>query len=207
MGMKYIGTSTGSAFLPKIIGSYESYLNDWIENEIKNGTTIHVVGCAEGYYACGLKIKNPNSIVVAYDIDSNARDLCAELARINDVDIKINKEFIPENLNLKNTFVLMDVEGFEEELLLGNNFGCYSESKILVEVHDYIFGRGDLTHKLVSAYQSTHYLEIIPHADRGVVDNFAKNYLNIDEKKLEILSDELRAGRNCWILLSPRSIS
>jgi len=54
-GMKYIKRSSGSALLPKILGSYEEPIQGWIREVIedKNYENILDIGCAEGYYACG----------------------------------------------------------------------------------------------------------------------------------------------------------
>jgi hypothetical protein len=52
--MKYIEHANGNQLLPKILGSYEQPIQDWLWNAIsKQYETIIDIGCAEGYYAVG----------------------------------------------------------------------------------------------------------------------------------------------------------
>ena len=54
-GMNYIKRSSGSALLPKILGSYEEPIQGWIKEVIEKKN----IGCAEGYYACGFARRLP----------------------------------------------------------------------------------------------------------------------------------------------------
>lgn len=89
-GMKYDGRATGSTAAPKLIGSYESEIAPWIEQLCADSYDCVIdIGCAEGYYAVGMALRSPASKVVAFDIDSTARALCTELARLNGVSERI----------------------------------------------------------------------------------------------------------------------
>jgi methylase of polypeptide subunit release factors len=82
--------SLGSALLPKLPGSYESEVHAALEMLLKQDySTIVDIGCAEGYYAVGLALRLPNARICALDTDSRARDSCAEMARLNCVDGRI----------------------------------------------------------------------------------------------------------------------
>src|SRR6516164_10354166 len=53
-GLKYIKYSSGSPFLPKLLGNYEAVIGDWISDAIgKQYDVIIDLGCAEGYYVVG----------------------------------------------------------------------------------------------------------------------------------------------------------
>ena len=87
-GMKYINTSHGSAFLPKLIGSYECELHEDIINFLNKNTykNIVIIGCAEGYYAVGLALLSKHSYIHAYDINEKDLSLCSKLSKINNID-------------------------------------------------------------------------------------------------------------------------
>ena len=114
-GMKYIKRSSGSALLPKILGSYEEPIQKWVEEvvEKKKYQNIIDIGCAEGYYACGFAKRLPNSKITAYDIDKEARKNTAELMKVNNLtNIEIKAECTHSELNEKsifNTLVFCDL--------------------------------------------------------------------------------------------------
>ncbi len=122
-GMKYIKRSSGSALLPKILGSYEEPIQGWIREVIedKKYENILDIGCAEGYYACGFAMRMPNTQITAYDIDEVARKNSTELKELNGLqNIEIKAKCTHEELNLKskpNTLIFCDIEGFEKILL------------------------------------------------------------------------------------------
>jgi hypothetical protein len=180
-------------------------LNKWILDSILKRANVHVVGCAEGYYSCGIKKISPNSTVFAYDINPTARELCRKLAKINEIQLEIRSNFNPSEVNLTESFVLMDVEGYEEDLILGKNKVHYSKAVVMVEVHDNIFGRGCVSRKIIEQYSESHYIELIPHHDSGMVDDEVRSYLGLEVEDAKILSEEMRAGKNCWVLLTPRN--
>lgn len=203
-GMKYIDKSTGSSYYPKIFGSYESYLNEFILDGINERNKIYVIGCAEGYYACGIKFIKKNTEIYAFDINSNARSLCRKLADLNNLEINVEGNFNPADHDLNGVFVIMDVEGSEEAMLLNGNEALYSKAAILVEVHNNIFGYGNLTSRIIDAYELTHKIEMITHRDYGKIDVTILNELGLSCSDSLIISDELRAGCNDWLFMSPR---
>ena len=90
-GMKYIATSNGSQLLPKILGSYEEPIHEWVRERALawQYETIIDVGCAEGYYAVGFALKSPKSKIIAFDIDTSALANARQLAMINKVDHRV----------------------------------------------------------------------------------------------------------------------
>src|ERR1044072_5114497 len=68
--MVYVPKSVGSTLVPKLLGSYESELHSTLEEIIdRNYQKIIDIGCAEGYYAVGLALKNPKTKIHAFDTD------------------------------------------------------------------------------------------------------------------------------------------
>lgn len=144
-GMRYPNfVAFGSAIYPKVIGSYEHELNNLVENicATKKYTEILNVGCAEGYYAVGMAIRNPSAGVYAYDIIETARQLCSEIAALNNVAarVSVNGECTPTTL-LKFPFtqkglIICDCEGYEKQLFTTENINALANCDLIVEIHD-----------------------------------------------------------------------
>lgn len=164
-GMKYISRSTGSALLPKVLGSYEEPIQDWIQEVIdkKNYSNILDIGCAEGYYACGFAMRLPNTQIIAYDIDLEARNNCAELKLLNSLqNIEIKAECSHAELDKKSkagTLIFCDIEGFEENLLDPNKVPNLKFVDLLIEAHDFILP--NLTEILIKRFYKTHTIRIV----------------------------------------------
>ena len=163
-GMHYIDTSNGSAFLPKILGSYEEPIQDWVEEVIERKyKTIIDIGCAEGYYAVGFAMRMPNTKIIAFDVDENARTNLKKLSKLNHVkNIQINVECTFDELNLiskENTLIFCDIEGFERILLDPLKVSNLKYVDVIVETHDFIFA--DTTELLISRFYKTHIIKMI----------------------------------------------
>src|SRR5512140_2013789 len=53
-GMRYGDFSYNSALIPKLLGTYEADLHNWVGEALATGYDAVInVGCAEGYYAVG----------------------------------------------------------------------------------------------------------------------------------------------------------
>jgi hypothetical protein len=163
-GMKYIKQSSGSALLPKILGSYEEPIQDWIKEVIKkNYSNILDIGCAEGYYACGFALNMPNTQITAYDIDLEARNSSKELKLLNSLrNIEIKDECTHAELNEKSkagTLVFCDIEGYEEELLDPKKVPNLQFVDLLIEAHDCFVP--NVTETLVARFYNTHKMRIV----------------------------------------------
>lgn len=90
-GMRYLDHSVGSAYLPKLLGTYERELAPVIEEMCATGPRLIVnVGAAEGYYAVGLARRNPEARVIAFESDPSGRAALYRMARLNGVDAQID---------------------------------------------------------------------------------------------------------------------
>lgn len=170
-GMAYVNEAVGSALYPKMIGCYEFELHPVIGAVLKRRHKLIVdVGCAEGYYAIGLALHVPESRVYAYDIDPQARMLCAKMADSNGVGSRVfvrgrcDHEELVAVLPADSALILCDCEGFELELLDPERVGALCRCDLLVELHDFIVP--GLTPKLLQRFTNTHNVEIIPSIDR-----------------------------------------
>jgi hypothetical protein len=164
-GMNYINKSSGSAFLPKILGSYEEPIQNWIYQIINNTeyTKILDIGCAEGYYAVGFAIKMPNIKIYAYDVNTKAQDKLKEMIELNNVNnVFINGNCTLEELNFRcdrGTLIFCDIEGAEKDLLDPIMASNLSNVDILVESHDCT--EEGITDLLISRFFRTHSIEVV----------------------------------------------
>lgn len=164
-GMKYIKRSSGSALLPKILGSYEEPIQEWIREVIedKNYVSILDIGCAEGYYAVGFAMRLSNTKIFAYDIEEEARKNSKELKELNKImNIEINAECTHEELNFKskeNTLIFCDIEGFEKILLDPQKVPNLKYVDLIIESHDSFVP--NITEDLIARFYMTHTIRII----------------------------------------------
>lgn len=163
-GMNYVDRSRGGALLPKILGSYEEPIQDWLEKAIaRRYDRILDIGCAEGYYAIGLARRLPSSRIIAYDIDSDARALCRKLATINgvaNVEIRPVCDFAELDYQIAgDTLIICDIEGAERELLDPRKVPKLADADLIVESHDsYLPGT---TEMLIDRFRATHAISVV----------------------------------------------
>jgi len=140
-GMDYIDHSTAGCLLPRLLGCYEAELHDDLHAFAAEGIdTVVDIGCAEGYYAVGLARMMPQATVHAYDTDPGARTACRGLAAKNGVEdrIIIGETFtgdLFERFVDSRTLVMIDTEGFEEELMRPDEWPALKRLNIIMETH------------------------------------------------------------------------
>lgn len=205
-GMIYpSAVSIGSTFVPKILGSYEKEITNFINYILKQDyKNIIDVGCAEGYYAIGLGLRFKKSKIYAFDIDKNAQKQCELMAKVNNIDIKINglctKNFLKKLSNGGKSLIILDCEGYEKNLIDKEVADRNQGNDFLIETHD--FEDISITDYILNSFRKTHRLEIIES-----IDDISKVYnyqfkelsgMTLHEKK-EILS-EYRPNIMRWVL-------
>lgn len=201
-GMKYIKTSSGSTLLPKVIGSYEEPIHEWIEDVVsRQYANIVNVGCAEGYYACGFAMRMPNARVIGYDIDVTARLNSKTLQNLNQLtNLTIENECTHETLNVQsqtNTLIFCDIEGYEDYLLDPLKVPNLKNVDILLEAHD-CFIEG-ITERLIQRFNETHIIKII--VDYPFRKNFYTTPIKASKQQLEIIFNEDRSRYMNFIFL------
>lgn len=164
-GMKYINRSSGSALLPKILGSYEEPIQNWIGEIISGGKYSNIldIGCAEGYYACGFAMKMPKANIIGYDTDSEARANSNEMRCLNNLkNVEIRSTCTHSELNEMSgsgTLIFCDIEGFEDVLLDPKLVPNLKAVDLLVELHDFIVP--GVTNKMIERFYLTHTMRIV----------------------------------------------
>ncbi len=165
--MRYAGENSCSTLMPKILGTYEMELNDFLVPRLmKPNAYILDIGAAEGYYTVGALWMNATARVTAFEMDKNAQKKLKHLAEKNGVDkrVEIYGECNPATLEASlmehiPDLMIMDVEGAELELLSERICRLLSKVELIIEVHPWV--HADIAQTLIDRLAQTHKTEII----------------------------------------------
>ncbi|MFO1449299.1 MAG: class I SAM-dependent methyltransferase [Opitutaceae bacterium] len=141
-GMKYIGQSTGSAYLPKIFGTYELELESvWNLGYLRQFGAIVDVGCAEGYYLAGIghalrAAGHSLPRLVGYDVNPHAIGLAKSLLQLNGLEAELHCRPFTALPGTVRTLLIVDIEGAETELFRPPLTDALTHADIVCEVHD-----------------------------------------------------------------------
>lgn len=207
VGMRYPkALAYGSSFFPKILGTYEKEIQDYIAAlKDRSYDTVIDIGCAEGYYAVGLKKMFPNAKVYAIDINANARKFCKEMAKLNNClhDFTIapsaDHSFL-KSIVTNNTLIVSDCEGYEAILFNSNNYDEFSRCDLIIETHDFI--DPSISVNLEQRFSKTHSVVVVQSLD----DNLKAKYYqtseikDLDFQKKKYLLSENRPQTMEWLI-------
>jgi Putative methyltransferase len=211
-GMRYITSSVGSALIPKLLGIYERELNMCVEGAcLLNFPLIVDIGAAEGYYAVGLARRNPNSRIVAFEMETKGRTALKEMVGRNSVAnrVEIRGKCEMEDLqatlaNVDRALIVCDTEGYEEKLLDPQTVPVLCRAAILVELHDFIIP--GITEELKRRFSATHRIEHIWQQPRSQAD-FPWRTLGtmlLPKSYLDWAVSEWRPVRMAWLWMEPK---
>ena len=205
-GMSYLPLALGSALPPKLLGTYERELHPWIEEiALRLYATIHVIGCAEGYYAVGLALRSPASTVHAYDLHPQAPGLLRRLAARNGVSRRVTFRGLFSAAALADpqtppALLVCDIEGDEVELLDPAQAPGLLAVDMLVEVHD--AGTGSIEGLLESRFQTTHQIRRTTAVPRTLADIKTEVRPPLSPRQLQRLLEEGRSKGLTWLYLT-----
>lgn len=164
-GLDLIDRSAEGCYVPKLLGCYEEELHDFLRCLPQVGyTTILNIGCAEGYYAVGIKRLLPTARVLAFDTNPVAQEACKILAARNSVDVEIGGLFSPEDFARfapgkgERVLVWCDIEGAERDLLDPQRAPDLQQMDLVVEFHP--TSAGHTLKDVPQCFATTHDIEI-----------------------------------------------
>jgi len=183
-GMDLIDRSAEGCYVPKLLGCYEEELHDVLRCLSQVGyTTILNIGCAEGYYAVGIKRLLATARVLAFDTNPVAQEACRVLAAKNAVEIEVGGEFKSEDFAQfagEKVLVWCDIEGAEIELLDPIKAPALAGMDLLVELHH--TPKGHTAGIVPQRFVTTHHIEI--RESRGhnpILPPFLKQLGHLDQ--------------------------
>jgi hypothetical protein len=214
-GMRYVDTSVGSCFIPKLLGSYERELAPKVEWICRRRPTLVVdIGAAEGYYAIGLAWRIAQAQVVAFELDEAGQAALRTMARLNGVADRLTVcgRCEPEDLAAvlekePAPVVICDVEGDEGRLLDPTQVSRLAAATVLVETHEFV--RRDVTDELCGRFARSHDIERIWQEPRTRAEFpwRTPGTMLLPVSYLDWAVSEWRPERMSWLWMTPRSIN
>lgn len=203
-------TSWGSRF-PYRSGSYEMELHGDLNEAIAHRPRVVIdIGCAEGYYAVGLARLLPDAHVYAFDVDPRARELCAELAELNDVAerVTVRGECTADSLaaiDLGTSLVIVDCEGCELTLLDPGVVDGLKSAVVIVEAHDFVEPSTSAT--LADRFAPSHDVRVVHAEPRTEVPTWIDD---VTSEEFRVVANENRPTEPWpmrWLVMTPLSQS
>lgn len=209
--MTYPRSAIGRAeqLVAKLLGAYESELHDAIERVAgEDWEQIVDIGASDGYYAVGFALRSPAARVLAWEMNPLPARVCAELARANRVEARIDLrgECRPADLRAlpdRRTLLFSDCEGGEDELLDPDAAPILRSSVVVTELHDAL--RPGVEARVLERFASTHDIETI-EVERRFVGQYAalSDVEGLNYMEQELLLTEFRTQPVKWALMTPR---
>jgi hypothetical protein len=209
-GMRYVDRSFGSAYWPKLLGTYELELHSTLAELLaRDFATVLVAGAAEGYYAVGLATRLPAARVLAWEANAEARATLLELARLNGAGDRIEPRGICDFGGLADglarpqpQLLFTDLDGGEAGLLDPAALPALRSAWIVVETHDcFVPGVAAL---LAERFATSHHVQGIAARPRAASDAPLLAIAPSLNGALAQLLSERRPPGNDWLVMTPR---
>lgn len=211
-GMQYVHASSGSAFIPKLLGIYERELHACVESACSMDFPLIIdAGAAEGYYAVGMAQRNPHAHVIAYEMEDRARSLLTQMVQLNAVSdrVEIRAKCEPADLQsalgqAARALVICDVEGYEDVLLRPDEVPALRSAHLLVEMHDFVTPgiTEDITKRFTHSHQISRIWQEPRQRDEFPYRTFVTALL--PGRYLDWAVGEWRPERMSWLWMEPR---
>ncbi len=211
-GMRYVGTSPSPHISAALLGTTELEIRPFVARLLAQEFDVFVnVGAAEGYYANGFARFGRVPRVIAYEGNRLGRVLTRFMARRNGVAAKLDMRGLCDPAALREVMaafarplLLVDVEGYEAQLLDPALNPHLSRATMIVELHEHEVPMADL---LRPRFAGTHVIEEIWSRPRTLADLPTRTRLAgwyFSRERLLAMADEGRGGPMRWWLLTPR---
>jgi hypothetical protein len=207
-GMEFLAQSAEGCHVPKLLGCYEEELHPFLKTLVQaNYTTVLNIGCAEGYYAVGIKRLLPAVRMLAYDINPRAQEACKTLAARNGIEIEIGGLFSPQDFalftNNEKILVWCDIEGAERELLDPVIAPRLKQMDVVVEFHP--TAGGHTLNDVAPRFADSHDVEIIHgRGHNPLLPNFLQQLGHLDQL---LAQWEWRSAPTPWAIMHAKQVS
>jgi hypothetical protein len=208
-GMSYIDETVWGLVPPKWLGSYEIELADIIEEIIhRRYSRILNIGCAEGYYAVGLALRDRACEIFAFDLDPICRAQTRRLADLNRLSdrIHVRGECKHDELNELiegKALILSDIEGHEIVLLDPAKVPALKEVDLLIEIHEQaeFLGKTDAEQLIIDRFRHSHTIErrVSISRDAWIEQNEALWRDRVSRDEISMAVNESRPSPQTWL--------
>lgn len=207
-GMKYARHSSGSAWAPKILGTYEKEIANLVTSlDLGTYDAVVDVGCAEGYYLAGLGYRAMKCgyevELIGYDTNKQAVAIATYLTLLNGIRASIHLErYSFDEHQSKRCLFIIDIEGGEEDLFRRFSASDWATSDFLVEIHDELNASARLN-LITSHLAPTHDIDIFTRRERTPLD-FPSRAVPAGNDVKVMLMNEYRQFGNKWVFAGSR---
>ena len=208
--------AVGSYPLPRLLGTYELELHSTIASLVAEDFRLIInVGAGEGYYVSGLLRLFPRATCIAFETSIEGQALLRKVCTRNNLNTRVTIrgeceiDSLQACLNEKQpALVVIDVEGFESELLDPLRVPGLLNAVILVECHD--FAVPGVTEAINAAMANTHLISKFVSQTRTINDFpecTLKRLRLIPQRYLLRMMQEGRPAPMTWLLIRPRALT
>jgi precorrin-6B methylase 2 len=216
-GLKYDGKSNISeaAHGLKIFGLYEEPVLSYLLS-IPNKNTFIDIGAGDGYYPVGLTFSHAFKRAICFEMTEKGRKAIERNSKLNNVQdlVEIHgaatsnlaSELKAMHIPFEKTVLLMDIEGYEFELLSTELLSAIKGAHLIIELHDGPAStdgsRSNLIANLENGGWTTHIIKD-RSSDWSAVDSL-KEWHDLDRALL------FSAGRKLigeWLIAEPKAKS
>ena len=194
----------------KLLGVYELEVQNMIlkvQNENKKKYLVNLGG-GDGYHLVGLLRSNMFEKSIVFETDEFGRKIIDKNLKINNQTHKVkvlgeaNQTSLIsalEDFNLKDCFFLIDIEGYEYQLLNNNILKKLSESILLIELHK----SNEESLKLINSLEEIYNVKRFCTESRDLSKFKFLNTLEDNDRWLSV--SEHRQNMMFWIVCEPRT--
>lgn len=208
-GLRFIGQTSEGCAAPRLLGCYEHELHPHIERLIGQAfDAVLNIGCADGYYAVGLAKRMPGVPVFAHDLNPLAQTGCRAVAELNGVAERVQVGGLFEGADFarfagRKTWLVMDIEGGERELLDPAAYPALRDMTVLVECHDcFVPGMRD---EIARRFADSHTITRVDHALAATpLPDWLQGLGHLDHL---LAVWEWRMGPTPWLVMEPKTLS
>lgn len=199
---------------PMLLGFYERCVTEQLATFSKDASVLVDIGAADGYFGVGVVASGLYARSICFEMDPVTSEALADVARLNNVsdriaifgaaDASLLSNLGKAGVDPTDAVFLCDIEGGEFDLFDDALFDQLSHSRIVIELHNRMFGDGDA--RLARLTQSAE-----RHFDIGFLDGGPRDPGNVPELQSFteddrwLLCSEGRSVFQRWLVLTPRA--
>jgi hypothetical protein len=195
----------------QLLGLYEKEIQDLIKTSYSSCDCLIDVGAADGYYAVGSIYKKLFQSCYAFEASDESRHSIARLAGLNGVGDKIvirgfcsSEQLLALPLPCRErSFMLVDIEGGEFELLSAEVITAFSKAVFAIELHPWAVPAGEqAVAELCDRFSRSHNITKISQGARD--PNQFEFLRQLSDNERWLLASENRGQWMQWLIAQPR---
>jgi precorrin-6B methylase 2 len=198
-----------SDIAPMLLGTYEQHLLEHIVESLSDFRNFIDLGAGDGYYVAGLLYSGLADSVVAYEMNESSRATILKNMEINglssgfEIRGTASPDFLDDfsTLELSNSLILIDVEGYEFELFEKIDMSRLKNTQIVIEIHDFEPDSEAKVTNLLSHLGRTHSLSIITTGSRNL--DLYSELADFNDSDRWLLVSEGRPKSMRWVSCMP----